>query len=283
MRAGPADVSVIIPTYDRASTLPRAIDSVLAQTLAPLELIVVDDGSADDTERLVRDRYARVRYLKQSNAGVSAARNRGLAAARGSWLAFLDSDDEWRPRKTERQLAALAERPDVLVCHTGENWMRRGRRVNPGLRHRKHGGWMFRHCLSLCAISPSSVIIHRDVLSSVGTFDEELPACEDYDLWLRICSRYEVQLVDEPLVVKHGGHDDQLSRRFDGMDRFRIYALEKILASGALDAEQWEAARTVALEKLDIYLAGVRKRGRNEEVVALVERKRRLETSVFGE
>ncbi len=245
--------------------LPRALESVTTQTRPPAELIVVDDGSTDDTVELIAGQFPEARILRQENRGVSAARNRGIEASTGEWIALLDSDDEWRPEKLERQLAALRDHPELRICHTDEIWIRRGRRVNPRQIHAKHGGWIFKRCLPLCAMSPSSILIHRSVFDEVGLFDEGLPACEDYDLWLRICSRHPVLYVDEPLVVKYGGHEDQLSSRIWGLDRFRIQALEKILREDRLSEDDQAAALAMLLEKLQIYLAGARKRGRVEE------------------
>ncbi|MEE8138400.1 MAG: glycosyltransferase family A protein [Thermoanaerobaculia bacterium] len=265
-------VSVVIPTHNRAELLRRALRSVEGQSRPAGEVIVVDDGSDDGTGDLVRSQFPRVRYLWQQNRGVSAARNRGIEAATGRWIAFLDSDDEWRPQKLERQLAALAREPGYRVCHTDEIWIRNGRRVNPKRKHAKQGGWIFRSCLPLCAISPSSVVIHRSIFDDVGRFDEGLEACEDYDLWLRICCRYPVLLVDEPLVVKHGGRADQLSRRIGGLDRYRIRALEKILSSASLLPPERRAALRPLLEKIDIYANGARKRGRDAEAARYLEK-----------
>lgn len=269
----PDSISVIIPTYNRATRLLRALRSVLAQTCAPDEILVIDDGSTDETARLILD-VPGVRYLPQSRRGVSAARNHGIRAARGKWLAFLDSDDQWLPEKLERQRKALAQSPDALICHTNEIWIRRGRRVNPRRKHAKSGGRIFARCLPLCVISPSSAMLHRSLFGEVGLFDETLPACEDYDLWLRICARYPVLYLEEPLIVKHGGHSDQLSRRFWGMDRFRIRALEKIVASGVLGPDDLRGAIETLVTKIDLYAAGARKRGKNEEAAAF-ETKRR--------
>ena len=263
-----ADVSVVIPTYNRASLLERALASVGEQTLLPLEVIVVDDGSSDDTREVVAHSAVEAHYLHQQNQGVSAARNRGVGAARGAWIALLDSDDAWMPDKLEAQMAALAEAPQLRICHTDEIWIRNGRRVNPGLRHRKRGGWILRHCLPLCVISPSSTLIHRQVFDCVGGFDESLPACEDYDLWLRVCCRYEVLFVPRALTIKHGGHEDQLSRA-PGLDRYRIRALEKLLRSIELGEADRRAVCETLLDKIDIYLVGVRKRGRTDESAAL--------------
>lgn len=259
------EVSVVLPTWNREALLARALRSVFSQTAPPGEVLVLDDGSTDGTERLVRDEFPGAKYARQENRGVSAARNRGIALANGAWIAFLDSDDEWLPRKLERQLAALRSAPGHLVAHTDEVWIRRGVRVNPRRRHAKHGGWIFRRCLPLCAISPSSALIHRSVFDTTGLFDEGLPACEDYDLWLRIAARFSVLYVDERLIVKHGGHQDQLSRRHEAMDRFRIRALEKVVRSCELGAEDRRAAIGELVRKAEVYIAGARKRGRGEE------------------
>lgn len=273
-------VSVIVPTHNRAALLARALDSVLAQTHRPLEVIVVDDGSDDGTAVLLARRYPQLRYCYQPNGGVSSARNRGIRAASGDWVALLDSDDVWRPTKLARQLAALP--PGVRVSHCDEQWWRNGRRVNPKRRHAKAGGWIYQRCLPLCAISPSAVLIERRLFDVIGLFDESLPACEDYDLWLRLCARYPVHYLDEPLVIKYGGHADQLSRRFWGMDRFRIAALEKILAGGVLGDADRRATLAVLLTKIDLYLAGARRRGKDAEVM-LYDAKRRRTAAALGE
>ncbi len=178
---------------------------------------------------------------------------------------MLDSDDAWLPHKLAQQVAALQQHGGY-ICHSDEIWIRNGRRVNPKKRHAKSGGWMYQQCLPLCAISPSAVMIHRSVLETVGYFDETLTVCEDYDLWLRICARYPVVYIDEPLVTKYGGHADQLSQQYCGMDRFRIRALEKMLQSGHLSAADQQATRMMLQHKINVYLTGVRKRNRTEEI-----------------
>ena len=238
--------------------------------MPPGEIIVVDDGSTDDTKSLVQDRFPQVRYLYQENAGVSAARNAGLAAARGEWIALLDSDDAWTPKKLARQRAQLSEAPHIRLCHTEEIWIRNGVRVNAMKKHKKSGGWLFPASLKLCCISPSSVLIHSDVFQDYGTFDESLPACEDYDLWLRVTAREEAAFVVEPSTVKYGGHADQLSRAFWGMDRFRVDAIEKILEDETLRPNYRHLALKTIVQKLEILVAGARKRD-NHEAVALYE------------
>lgn len=271
-----ATVSVVIPTFNRASVVTRALESVFLQTRPPDEILVVDDGSNDDTTERVRAAFPGVRLIKQENRGVSAARNAGIRAATGTWIALLDSDDEWLAEKLERQLQAVTTETvnvtETVLCHTDEIWIRRGRRVNPMKKHRKHGGHIFEHCLPLCVISPSSVLLHRRLFDTVGWFDEDLPACEDYDYWLRVTARFPVLFLDEPLIVKHGGHDDQLSRRYWGMDRFRISALEKILASATLGDSDRAAAASMLAHKVAIYAAGAKKRGKLAEARAYEQR-----------
>jgi glycosyltransferase involved in cell wall biosynthesis len=260
------DTTVVIPVHDRTDLLWRALESVYAQTHMPTQVVVIDDGSREDPTAELGDRFPQTEIIRQKHCGVSAARNRGIEMATGSWVAFLDSDDEWHPHKLERQLQALDKDPGYQICHTDEIWIRNGRRVNPRRRHAKMGGWIFRRCLPLCAISPSSVMIKRSLFDEVGVFDETLPVCEDYDLWLRICALHPVLFVDEPLVVKYGGHADQLSRQYWGMDRFRIRALENIIEAGVLGPEDRRAAAAMLVEKLDVYLEGARKRNKSEDV-----------------
>ena len=258
-------ISAIIPTFNRAHLLPRAVDSILSQTLPPHSVIIVDDGSTDGTEKLIKKNYPEIKYLKQDNLGVSAARNAGITATSCEWLAFLDSDDEWLPEKLARQMEVLNLAPAMKICHSDEIWIRNGKRVNPLKKHSKSGGWMFKKALPICCISPSSAMIHRSVFDNVGLFEESLPACEDYDLWLRVTSSYPVLYISEKLVVKHGGHQDQLSGKYWGMDRFRIQALEKIILSGNLSNENLNDAKQMLQEKTKIFSNGARKRGRTAE------------------
>jgi glycosyltransferase involved in cell wall biosynthesis len=253
-------VSVVIPTYNRRDLVREAIASATAQSYADFEVIVVDDGSADGTAEVVRQ-FAGIRYVCQPNRGVSAARNAGAALARGELLAFLDSDDLWRPRKLECQVALFDQYPGMQICQTDEIWIRDGVRVNPHNKHRKTGGDIFARSLELCLVSPSAVMMRRALFEELGGFDESLPACEDYDLWLRVATRLPVHFVEMPLVVKRGGHPDQLSRRFWGMDRFRVRALCKLLESGVLSVEQRELTLEVLRRKCAILARGAQKRG----------------------
>ena len=264
-------VSVIIPTYERREVVTRAIDSVMAQSYRDWELLVVDDGSTDGTSAMVAERYPNVQVILQENQGVSAARNVGIECSRGDWIALLDSDDVWMPRKLERQMAALAEAPTYRLCHTEEIWIRNGRRVNQMKKHAKSGGHIYLKCLPLCCISPSSVLLHRSLLDDVGAFDESFPACEDYDLWLRVTAREPVLFVEEPLLEKYGGHEDQLSRKHWGMDRFRIRALQGILGEGILSREDEYETRLMLVRKLEILVNGAKKRGTESAVMDFMD------------
>ncbi len=260
-------VSVIIPTFNRLGSLCRALTSVMAQTRPPDEVIVVDDGSSDGTAAFIAERYPQIKLIRHEvNSGVSKARNRGIVEARGEWLALLDSDDQWLPQKLETQWAAIEENPAYAIVHSDEIWIRNGRRVNPMSKHAKSGGMIFQQCLPLCVISPSAVMVHASVFREVGLFDETLPACEDYDMWLRICARKPVLYLDEPLILKYGGHLDQLSRKYWGMDRFRIQALRKVIESGALEPVDEQAAIAALIEKGRIYIDGAKKRNKHGEI-----------------
>ncbi len=257
-------VSVILPTYNRGWILTEAIDSVLAQDYKEYELIVVDDGSTDNTREILDTYGPDILVLRQANKGVSAARNRGIAESGGQLVAFLDSDDLWLPRKLSRQVDYFNLNPDAVINQTEEIWMRNGVRVNPKDRHRKPSGMIFERSLGLCLVSPSAVMIQKTLFDAVGAFDENLPACEDYDLWLRISCRYPVHLIDTPLIIKRGGHGDQLSKA-PGLDRFRIQSLEKIIESGRLTETQNYAAACILRDKCAIYAGGCRKRGREAD------------------
>ena len=265
-------VSVIIPTYNRKHTLGRAIESIISQTIKPLEIIIVDDGSDDGTREWIKEEYPFIKYLNQNNSGVSASRNRGIFSANGNWIAFLDSDDEWIPEKLERQLSILSSDKEAVFCHTNEIWIRNGTRVNQMRKHQKYGGYIFEKCLDMCRISPSSSIIKKEVFDHIGYFDESLIVCEDYDLWLRIAAHYKILFLDQPLIKKYGGHVDQLSRVKGGIEKYRIQSLEKILSSESLEISQFNSAKEILIKKLNIYANGVRKRKRVKELDQITER-----------
>jgi glycosyltransferase involved in cell wall biosynthesis len=257
---------VIIPTYNRWPMLREAIDSVLAQTHRDFELIVVDDGSTDESATRLARLPAPIRVISQNRRGVAAARNAGARAAHGQYLAFLDSDDLWFPQKLSIQIAFMAARSDSAICQTEEIWLRGGKRVNPKAKHKKPSGDIFYRSLELCLVSPSAVMMSRVLFDEIGGFDEALPVCEDYDLWLRVAVEHSVPLLSQPLVVKRGGHTDQLSRSVWGMDRFRILALQKLLRSGLVGTRR-EWALEALRRKTAILAGGARKRGRYDDAV----------------
>ncbi len=257
-------VSVIIPTYNRGWILKEAIESVLAQDFTDFELIVVDDGSTDNTSEILGEFESDIRVIRQTNTGVSAARNRGIQASVGRWIAFLDSDDLWLSQKLSHQVDFLRSHADALICQTEEQWIRNGVRVNPKVRHHKFSGLIFERSLELCLVSPSAVMISKDLFIEVGLFDESLPACEDYDLWLRVSCRFPVYLIETPLIIKRGGHADQLSRA-PGLDKYRIQSLHNIIESNLLSTPQRTAAAQMLKEKCRIFANGCRKRGRDDE------------------
>jgi len=263
-------VSIIIPTYNRGWILKDAIDSVLSQKFQDFELIVVDDGSTDNTGDILRIYQDNIIIIRQKNSGVSAARNKGIYRASGSLVAFLDSDDLWLPEKLSAQVAFFNANPDAMICQTEEIWIRNSVRVNPKNRHKKPWGMIFEQSLMLCLVSPSAVMIRRNLFDTVGLFDESLPACEDFDLWLRISCKYPVYLIDTPLIIKRGGHEDQLSRN-PGLDRYRIFSINKMIESNLLSKEQHKEALKILKEKCLIYAGGCIKRGREEEALYYME------------
>ncbi len=255
-------ITAIIPVFNRGHTVKRAIDSVLSQSYMPGEVIAVDDGSTDDTREILEgygDRITRI-YLPR-NSGPSAARNRGIENARTEWIAFLDSDDFWERDKLKNQVEYLGRYPFYQILQSEEIWIRNGVRVNPRRYHRKAAGWIWEPSLRRCLVSPSAVLVKKDLLQRHGNFDETLPACEDYDLWLRILRRHPAGLEPSPSVIKYGGHGDQLSSMYHAMDRFRVRSL-----AGLLEAESHPEYKRkiihVLSEKLKILINGCEKRGK---------------------
>ena len=262
-------ISVIIPTHNRAASLPRALDSVAQQSFTDWELIVVDDGSTDSTDAAVEEWRSRhpawlsFGSIKTSQRGVSAARNLGAAQARGRWLAFLDSDDEWLPKKLEQQLPLLA---DFKWVHGEEIWIRNGVRVNPMKKHAKSGGRIFSRCVELCCVSPSAALVERSLFLDLGGFREDFVVCEDYELWLRLSELYPIGFMPEPVLVKYGGHADQLSRRYHTMDDFRCRALLPFLESQSLCFEERLVVARTLVSKCDVLTAGYEKHGHAEKL-----------------
>lgn len=263
-------VSVIIPSHNRGWVLKEAIDSVLSQEFYDFELIVVDDGSKDNTSLILSSYGNRIKVIRQENKGVSSARNKGITSSSGKYIAFLDSDDFWLPGKLSAQLAFFENNSGALICQTEEIWLKNGKRVNPGKKHKKISGFFFEKSLELCMVSPSAVMVKRNLFDIIGIFDETFPACEDYDMWLRVNCRYPIYLIDKPLIVKRGGHKDQLSG-MHSLDKYRIQSIIKLLKNGLLSEEQQKLAIKVLKVKCRVYSDGCRKRGRTEEALHYIE------------
>lgn len=200
-------VSVIIPTYNRQNSLLRAVDSVLGQTHFAGEIVIVDDGSTDNTAEIIAPylKSSPIRYHKTANFGPAKARNVGVLLSQHDYIAFLDSDDHWFRDKLRLQVAAMEENTSFVVSHTGEKWLRNGQHLNKKNIHYPQHGDIFQHCLKLCAVGMSTALLRKEVYWEVGGLDESLPCCEDYDLWLRLSAKYPFFLLPEPLTVKEGG------------------------------------------------------------------------------
>lgn len=265
-------VTAIIPTYNRSEFIQDALLSVTSQTHRVNEIIVVDDGSTDETENIVHN-FRRscpidIRYLYQENRGPATARNHGIQLAESKYIAFLDSDDLWHKSKIEKQLAGFRKCKRYLISHTGEKWFRRGKHLNQKKKHLPRCGNIFIQSLQLCAVGMSTVMVDRDLFSHYGLFDEQLQCCEDYDFWLRVSSHQPILLIDEPLTVKHGGREDQVSSIYSvGMDTFRIYALEKLLKQEKLplSGHEKEQLKRVFKTKCEIYANGCVKHNKIQE------------------
>ena len=265
------NISVVIPTYNRVELLKRSIDSVINQTIKPFEIIIVDDGSNDGTEAMIKKNYDSLKLIKQKNKGASAARNSGIKASSGEWICFLDSDDEWKNDKLEKQITAVANNSDYKFFHSNEIWIKNGKRINQKKKHKKYGGDIFKKCLDMCRISPSSVLIDKNIFEEIGFFNENLVVCEDYELWLRICDKYKVFFIDEPLIIKYGGHQDQLSYSIDSIECHRIKALEYLLST-SLSKKNRDYTIQMLISKISIYLNGLIKRGKKHEIAVYEEK-----------
>ncbi|MCB0379535.1 MAG: glycosyltransferase family 2 protein [Bdellovibrionales bacterium] len=254
-------VSVIIPTYNRGEWTLRAVDSVLGQTFQDFEIWLVDDGSDERHRNILRPLadHSQIHYQETKNRGVSAARNLAITQSQSPLIALLDSDDVWVEDKLQRQVEFLENHPQIPLVHGEEIWWRNGKRVNPMKKHQKSGGDVFADSLKLCCISPSATLMRRELLDEVGLFREDFPACEDYDLWLRITQKYLVGFLQDPVVHKYGGHEDQLSRKYKAMDYWRVIAMNDLYHKAHLQAEQKDLLLKELKQKTSILLQGYRK------------------------
>lgn len=269
----PMLIDVIIPTYNRAHLLERAILSVLNQTYKNFVLHIVDDGSTDETNTVLKKYKDQITLHTQKNKGVSAARNLAAFKSTGDWIAFLDSDDEWTPRKLEIQIQALKDSPTLRFFHSEEIWMRNNVRVNPKVKHQKSGPDLLERSLEFCLISPSTSLIRRDLFLEQNGFDESFIVCEDYDLWLKILAREDIGFIPDALTIKYGGHEDQLSTAFAAMDYWRIKSLIGLYQQNDITSDLKQKIKAVVMRKSEILLKGYVKHQNNkahEEIMGLI-------------
>ncbi len=266
-------ISAIIPVYNRPGHIREAIQSVLVQTWRPLELIVGDDGSTDQTRQEVqkavenfRSADVRGKILDLKHSGFpGAVRNRCVEEASGEYLAFLDSDDLWLPRKLEKQIALFLEEPELQLVHTREEWNRSGKIISQSKLRHKRGGDVFMDALKKCIIGPSTVMIRRDFYQETGGFRDDLEIAEDYEYWLRLTAVTEVRFLDDPLTVKRAGHNDQLSEKYGHIEKFRLEGLKSLVDSEYF--HDWHAVEAAAelSRKCLVYGRGCMKRGKTSE------------------
>ena len=263
----PQSISIIIPVYNRIKLLPRSIDSILNQTYKNFELIIIDDCSNDDIKKIIKNyKDNRIKYIRnKKNMGVSYSRNIGIKKSMYDLIAFLDSDDKWLPDKLNQQLQYFEKNPDINIVHTEEIWIRNGVRVNQKKHHKKNGGDIFIPSLELCLMSPSSIMIKKHIFNKYGYFDESMPVCEDYDMWLRVSAFEKVGFISIPLLIKYGGHSDQLSRKYEAMDKYRVQSVIRIYKINKLPIAKREAIIKVILQKSNILLKGALKRNKKED------------------
>ncbi len=243
-------ISVIIPTYNRASFLSKTIDSILNQTVKVDEIIVVDDGSTDDTQSILNS-FTNIKYIKQTNQGVSKARNIGIQNSTNNWICFLDSDDIWHDTKIEKQIEFHITNKDILFSHTNERWLFNNKLIKQKKHQQKPSGYCFKQNVLNTLIGASTVMIHKSLFENIGYFDEDLTVCEDYDLWLRILYKYKLGYIDEKLIDKIAGHKEQLSFTTPLMDTYRIQALLK-----HKDSKYQEIIKDEIIKKSEILIAG---------------------------
>jgi len=242
-------VSAIIPTYNRRDLVQRAIESVLAQTLPVDEIVVIDDGSDDGTEDILRTRYGeRIRYYWQGNSGVSVARNRGFSLARGRYLAMLDSDDIWLPEKNRKQIEFLDTHQDfgMVVCDVtrigpdgAEIDIFKRREVTP------HDGWVLDALLMNPSLVPASAMVRREAWASVGGFDPTLTTAEDIDFHLRLARRWKIGVIDQVLTYAMRGREDGLSGEANTYDDY-VHVVERAVADSAGEIDALIGQRALA-------------------------------------
>ena len=249
------EVSVIIPAHNAAQYLPEAVDSVLGQTFNDFEILIIDDGSTDNTEEVLRRYHSKVRYFSQQNSGVAVTRNRGIERAQGRYIAFLDADDTWMPHKLERQMAAMAEHKDYRICYsaftvTGPDLapisVSRSRRQSHALEDLLLQGNV--------VATPTTVMGERALFVEAGGFDPALSQCADWDMWVRLAALTDFLYIDEPLAC-YRQHSSNMSRNAPLLEQDSFRVLEKGFAMDGV-REQLRARRRFALARNYMVVAG---------------------------
>jgi len=249
------EVSVIIPTYNSAQYVTDAVNSVLNQSFGDLEVLVIDDGSTDDTETVMSHYTAPVRYIRQQNGGVAVARNRGISESRGRYVAFLDADDTWLPDKLERQIAALRAHPDDRVCYTAFTLVTSD--LSPlGIVRSKRQGRALEDLLlrgnvvgSIC-----TVLCERSLFEKTGGFDPALSQCADWEMWVRLAALTEFHYLDNATVT-YRQHGSNMSRNAPLLEQDSLRVLEKGFAMPEV-TNSLRAKRRAAFARNDMVLAG---------------------------
>jgi glycosyltransferase involved in cell wall biosynthesis len=225
-------ISAIIPSYNSARFVPQAVQSVLEQTYSPVEVIVVDDGSTDNTRECLVPYKDRIRYIYQSNGGLSKARNHGINEAQGDLIAFLDADDQWLPEKLQKQWECLRENPDTPFVHTDlyRLYEPSGSIVHKYRDRKRFSGYCYNEFFWGNAVIPSTVLVTRQCLEEIGQFDEEIrgASTQDLDLWIRIARCFPLSYLDEPLVL-YREHPTNASRNQRMMLEDEYFVLAKAL------------------------------------------------------
>ena len=270
-------ISVIIPTFNREKMLYRALESVVNQKNVDTEIIVVDDGSSDKTEQMIKRNFHEIKYLKQNNRGVSSARNLGIINATGNFIALLDSDDEWKISKLEKQLDFLQNNQKFNAVHCNEKWFNGGREIGQKKYHDRSSTGLFKRSLRRCLISPSSILVRKELFKRIGNFDESLPACEDYDFWLRVLVNEDIGHISEVLVFKFGGHSDQLSKKIKYLDLYRLKSLYKLLKQKSLSDSQMMLILKEINFKRQIIFTGAKKHNNHD----VLDRLSRIQENVL--
>lgn len=263
-------VSVIIPVYNREKMICEAVESVLQQTYSNWELIIADDGSTDNTMSVLGayKKHPQISVLSLKHSGCPGlVRNNAVESAAGRWLAFLDSDDLWMKEKLEREIKLLNHSSSCRFVHSLERWERNGKVVSQVHRKHKKEGDLFETSLGKCEIGPSTVVMERTLFMHYGGFRNDLEICEDYEFWLRITAENPIAYVDRELVVKRGGHSDQLSTKYGFIEIFKINALKFLVEEQMFEREKMVLARRELARKCKIYSSGCRKRGREKEAM----------------